>query len=426
MPPTSTLRIPSLLTITTAILVAACAPGTRIAKEHPVRTSATTSSAHFDDAIAATAKMPWTYGNHIETLVNGDQIFPSMLGAIRTAKKTITFETYAFVDGSCASDFVNAFCERARAGVKVHLILDAIGGISMGGKNVRRMRDAGVDVHIYRPVSPLSILQPHRLNTRDHRKIMVVDGTVGFSGGAGIGDAWLGNAQSSKYWRENHYRVTGPIVAQLQHGFNDNWVKTGGKPLAGPDYFPPLRRTGKIKAQAFNSAPLDQLFTIPHLYRQAMASAQKSIIIENSYVYLDKPMMDAILDARKRGVHVELILAWKHTDSWPVRYLSIYQYDELLKAGVHIYEYETSMIHCKVMVVDQVFTSIGSANIDPRSLYINDESNLNVIDAGFAREQLELIEKDKLKCRRIKKALSPWNPLSFPPRAVISLIGSQI
>ncbi|MBT8037791.1 MAG: phosphatidylserine/phosphatidylglycerophosphate/cardiolipin synthase family protein [Verrucomicrobiae bacterium] len=419
-------RIQALLTIATTILLVSCAQGPRVAKKQPIQALATTSSPSFDDAIASAVQMPWTDGNHIETLVNGDEIFPAMLKSIRSAKKSITFETYAFVDGSCANDFVSAFCERARAGVNVHVILDAIGGKSMGRKNAHRMRDAGVKLHIYNPISLTSIFQLGRLNTRDHRKIMVVDGKVGFSGGAGIGDAWLGNAHTSKHWRENHYRVTGPIVAQLQHGFNDNWVKTGGERLTGPDYFPLLRRTGNLKAHAFNSAPLDKSFTIPYLYRQAMASATKSIIIENSYVYLDKPMMNAILDARKRGVHVELILAWKHTDSWPVRYLSIYQYEKLLEAGVHLYEYESSMIHCKVMVVDEIFTTIGSSNIDPRSFYINDESNINVIDQGFAKKQLRLIEKDKRRCQRVTEALSPWNPLSFPSRALIGIIGPQI
>jgi len=411
------------LAISSVVIVTSCAQGNRIAKKQPIQPAAAVGTKEFEKAMVFAVKMPWVAGNDIQTLVNGDEIFPSMLTAIKSAKKTITFETYAWVRGTIANDFVRAFCERAKAGVKVHVILDLVGAKTINKQNVEHMRSAGVDVKLYQP---FSITKPLDFNVRDHRKIMVVDGVVGFSGGCGIGDAWLGNAHTTKHWRENHYRVTGPVVAQLQHGFNDNWVKTGGQKLSGPDYFPSLRRTGNLKAQAFNSAPLDKLFTIPHLFRQAMASARKSIIIENSYVYLDKPMMKAILDARKRGVHVEMILAWKHTDSWPVRYLSIYQYDTLMKAGVHIYEYSPTMIHCKVMVIDNIFTAIGSANIDPRSLYINDESNINVISKSFAQEQLRIIERDKLRSKRITKALNPWNPLSFPPRAVIGLIGPQI
>jgi len=423
MPQAPAILFLRFLAISSVVVVVSCAQGNRIAKKQPIQPAAAVGTKEFEKAMATAVKMPWVAGNDIQTLVNGDEIFPSMLTAIKSAKKTVTFETYAWVRGTIANKFVSAFCERARAGVKVHVILDFVGAKTINKQNITRMRSAGVAMKLSQP---FSITKPLDFNVRDHRKIMVVDGVVGFSGGCGIGDAWLGNAHTPKHWRENHYRVTGPVVAQLQHGFNDNWVKTGGQKLSGPDYFPPLRRTGNLKAHAFNSAPLDKHFTIPHLYRQAMASARKSIIIENSYVYLDKPMMKAILDARKRGVHVEMILAWKHTDSWPVRYLSIYQYDTLMKAGVHIYEFEPTMIHCKVMVIDHVFTAIGSANIDPRSLYINDESNINVISKRFAQEQLRIIERDKLRCKRITKPLSPWNPLSFPPRAVIGLIGPQI
>lgn len=412
-----------LLAICCIYVTASCAQGVRIAKKQPIDPTAAVGTKRFEKAMVTTVKMPWVDGNEIQTLINGHEIFPTMLTAIRSAKKTVTFETYAWVKGSIASDFVSAFCERAKAGVKVHVILDIVGGKSMNKKNITRMRNAGVEVRLYQP---FSLSRPLDFNFRDHRKIMVIDGMIGFSGGCGIGDAWDGNARSPDHWRETHYRVTGPVVAQLQQNFNENWVKTGGEELTAPEYFPPLHHTGSLRAQAFNSAPVDKNYTIPHLYRQAIASARKSIIIENSYVYLDKPMMAAILDARRRGVHVEMILAWKHTDSWPVRYLSIYQYDTLLKAGVHIYEYEPTMIHSKVMVIDDLFTAIGSANIDPRSLYINDESNINIIDSGFAREQRRIIDQDKLRCKRITKALSPWNPLSFPPRAVISLIGSQI
>lgn len=412
--------------IAAAALVCAavsCSPGPQLARSQPIETAAATGTKQFEKAIAYTSKMPWTSGNHIETLVNGDQFFPLMLSAIRSAKKTITFETYAFVPGRTAQEFMTAFCERAKAGVKVHLILDEIGSWGIGKKDIQRMRHAGVDVRIYHP---FSLSKLHRFNIRDHRKIMVVDGKIGFSGGAGIGDAWRGNGHTPRHWRETHYRVTGPVVAQLQHGFNANWKKLTNQTLTGPHYFPPLRRTGNYRAHAYNAAPIDKLYTIPHTFRQTIASARKSIIIENSYVLFDRPMMKAILDARKRGVHVELILAWKYTDSWPVRYLSIYQYHKLLKAGVHIYEYRTSMIHCKVMVVDEQFSIIGSANIDPRSLYINDESNINVISKKFAREQLRIIEQDKLRCKRITKAPSPWNPLSFPQRAALSIIAPQI
>ena len=178
-----------------------------------------------------------------------------------------------------------------------------------------------------------------------------------------------------------------------------------------------LKACAGIVPVGFSSAPIEKQFTIPHLYRQAFASAQKSIIIENSYILLDRPLMDALLDARKRGVHVEMIVPADFNDAWVLRYLSRYQYRRLLNAGIHIYEYTPTMMHCKVLVIDGVFSSVGSANMDPRSLYLNDESNLNVISKPFADEQLRIIEADKKNSTRITSSPSPWNPLSFIPRA---------
>ncbi|MGJ8678562.1 MAG: phospholipase D-like domain-containing protein [Akkermansiaceae bacterium] len=405
------------------LLVVSCSPGSRIASKQPIEASASLDSALFQEATTTALNAPWREGNHIETLVNGDAFYPAMIKAIKAAKKSITFETFAFVEGYAARDLINALAERAKAGVKVHVVLDHTGSNTMGKFNIATMRNAGIDLHFYHP---LSIFHPIESNIRDHRKIMVVDGKVGFTGGCGVGDAWLGNARSEEEWRETHYRVTGPIVADLQRGFNINWVKTGGAPLRGSNYFPLLSKTGKLIAQAFDSAPQDKIFTIPHLYRQAFASAKKSIIIENSYVVLDRVMMDALLAARARGVHVEMIMPSDHCDSWAVRFLSVFQYPKLLEAGVHIYEYQTSMMHCKVMVIDELFTTIGSANIDPRSLYINDESNVNVLDAGFAKEQLRIIENDKRQSKRILTARHPWHPIDLPMRALLGLSKSQM
>lgn len=355
----------------------------------------------------------------MESLVNGDGFYPPMLKAIRGAERTITFETYAYVSGYAAKAFTQAFCERARAGVRIHLILDRIGSQKIGKDNITAMKQAGVDLRFY---NRWSVLKPGQLNTRDHRKIMVVDGKIGFTGGCGVADAWMGNAQDAKHWRENHYRVTGPVVAQLQSGFENNWRKLGGAPLSGSDYYPKLQPTGNMQAQAFISSPIEKEFTVPHFYRQVFASARKRIIIENSYILLDKPMMCAILDACRRGVHVEMIVPAGYNDAWVLRYLSRYQYRRLLRAGVHIYEYEATMMHCKVMVIDDDFSSVGSANIDPRSLYLNDESNLNVISRSFAREQIRIIEADKKKSTRITSSPSPWNPLTLPSRACAMLL----
>ncbi len=401
------------------LALTACSSGIQIARNQPIDRTAAIGTSAFKPAISKTTGVAWTGGNHIESLVNGDGFYPPMLKSIREAKRTITFETYAFVNGNAAHEFTQAICERAKAGVKVHMILDLIGSAKMGKRNIAAMQKSGVDLRFY---NRWSLLKLGQLNTRDHRKIMVVDGKVGFTGGCGIADAWQGNAQNPNQWRENHYRVTGPVVAQLQHAFEDNWRKLGGTALTGTAYYPPLRNRGNMVAQAFNSAPIEKQFTIPHFYRQAFAAARKSIVIENSYVLLDRPMLQAILDARRRGVHVEIIVPSGHNDAWILRYLSRYQYRRLLNAGVHIYEYKPTMMHCKVLVIDGVFSSVGSANMDPRSLYLNDEQNLNVISRAFAREQLRIIEEDKKKSHRITSSPSRWNPLTLPSRTAAMML----
>ena len=401
----------------------ACSPARRIAEQQPITRSASLGGNEFQEATKMAVKSPWLKGNHVTSYTNGAEFYPAMLKAIRSAKKSITFETFAFVNGQTTYEFVSAFCERAKAGVNIHLILDAFGSEDFGKANLARLRAHGVTVRFYHDQL---MRHPIRYYTRDHRKLIVVDGKIGFTGGCGIADAWNGNAETPKNWRENHYKITGPVVAQIQRDFVDNWIHTGGAPLKGKDYFPKLQQTGKHNAQNFISSPKDQHYTVPHLYRQALASARKSIIIENSYYLPDATITKEILAARKRGVHVELILAGKHTDAWLIRYFSRLRYHTLLKAGVHIYEYQKSMLHCKVMVVDGVFSSIGSANFDARSLYINDESNLNVLDTNFANEQLRIIELDKRDSARITKATSPWNPFTLPSRLAASALAPQL
>jgi len=406
-----------------AFFVASCSPGTRIAHKQPIQRNITPNSPKFKQTLTQTVKAPWREGNQVTTLINGDAFYPAMLDAIHSASKSITFETYAFVEGTMAQRFIIAFCKKAKEGVKVHLILDSIGAIDMGSHYVKQLENAGVELHFYHPYS---ILNPLKYNTRDHRKIMVVDGKTGFIGGCGIADAWMGDAQDNKHWRENHYQVTGPIVADLQRAFLDNWIATGGSELSGSDYFPHVSQQGSLTTQLFTSSPKNKLYTVPHLYRQLIASAQKSIVIENSYFIPDHAILKEIIAARKRGVSVDLIVPGEHTDAWAVRSLAHGYHSKLLRAGVRIYEYQRTMMHCKVMVIDDTFTTIGSANFDPRSLYINDEANLNVLDQTFAKEQLQHIENDKKHSKRLTKTPSRWNPLTLPKRVIAQILAPQL
>jgi cardiolipin synthase A/B len=333
-------------------------------------------------------------GNNITTLVNGNQIFPAMLGAIRSAKHSINFETYVFQDGEIARQFTDALAERAQAGVKVSTILDAQGTQKMGRQNLERLRNAGVEVAKYH-----SILwpDPRRYNNRTHRKLLIVDGKIGFVGGVGIADLWTGNADSPQHWRDNHYKVTGPVVAQLQASFVTSWLKIRGEVLHGADYFPPLASTGPYLAQAIRSGARNENLDL--MYLLAIASAKTTLRIENAYFLPDDLMRKELTEAAKRGVKVEIVVPGKKIDQKLVRWASRRHWPELIRAGVRIFEYEPTMVHVKLMIVDDIFVSVGSGNFDNRSIRLNDEANLDVLGRNFAAQQIRLFESDKKQCR---------------------------
>jgi len=337
-------------------------------------------------------------GNNIVTLVNGDQIFPTMLKAIRQARRTIDFETYIFWDGEVAREFTDALVERATAGVKVNLILDAQGTSKMGSQNLARLRNAGADVAKYHTLFWWDI---RRYNNRTHRKLLIVDGKTAFIGGVGIADNWNGHAESPRHYRDNHYKVTGPVVAQLQGIFMDNWLKTRGIVLHGPDYFPPLGPTGSYVAQAFKSSPRQGDIDMELMYMLAIASAKKSLRIENPYFLPADKERQELIDAAKRGARVEIIVPGKHSDRQLVRVGSRRSWPAMIAAGVKFYEYEPTMMHVKLMIVDDTFVSVGSGNFDNRSIRLNDEANLNVLSRDFAAQQIRLFEMDKRQSREI-------------------------
>jgi cardiolipin synthase len=335
-------------------------------------------------------------GNSISTLVNGDEIFPAMLSAIRSAKRSINFETYIFWDGEIAREFSAALSERARAGVHVNMILDAQGTQKMGITNKKQLQDAGVQLVKYH-----SVLwpDPRRYNNRSHRKLLIIDGRIAFIGGAGIADFWAGDADSSKHWRDNHYKVMGPVVAQLQASFTSNWIKTRGDVLHGDDYFPPLQDSGSLEAQAIRSGAHYENLDL--MYLLAIASAKKSLRIENAYFLPDDLVRKELMNAAKRGAKIEIIVPGKKIDQKLVRAASRRHWPELLKAGIKIYEYQPTMVHVKLMIVDDKFVSVGSGNFDNRSIRLNDEANLDVLDSDFAAQQIHLFEIDKGRSREI-------------------------
>ncbi|HVE66541.1 MAG TPA: cardiolipin synthase [Thermoanaerobaculia bacterium] len=348
-------------------------------------------------------------GNRVTTLLNGDRIFPAMLEAIRGATKTIAFETYIYWSGDVGQQFSYALSERARAGVKVHVLLDWVGSGRAKREYLDQMREAGVEVERYHPLHWYNLA---RINNRTHRKILVVDGRIGFTGGVGIADKWTGDAQDPEHWRDTHFRLEGPAVAQMQAAFMDNWMKTQSEVLHGEEYFPPLSPVGTALAQVFKSSPKEGSESVRLMYLLSIASARRRILIANSYFVPDDLAVETFVKARQRGVDVEIIVPGTKIDSELTRKASRSRWGKLLEAGVEIYEYQPTMYHCKVMVVDDLWVSVGSTNFDNRSFRLNDEENLNVYDADFAREQTRHFEADREKAHRITYAEWKARPLS--------------
>jgi len=342
-------------------------------------------------------------GNRIDALLNGDQIFPAMLQAIRAAEHTVTFETFIYWTGDVGREFAEALAERARAGVKVHVLLDWVGSSKMEDAQIDAMREAGVEILKYRPLRWYNI---SRINNRTHRKLLVVDGKIGFTGGVGIADKWSGNAQDPDHWRDSHFRIEGPVVAQMQAVWMDNWMKTTGKVLHGAAYFPALPAAGDSPAQMFSSSPSGGSESMELMYLLAITAAKKSIYLSSAYFVPDELVLQALISAVERGVKVQVIVPGKYIDTETVRRASRGQWGPLLEAGVEIFEYQPTMFHCKVMVVDELLVSVGSTNFDDRSFRLNDEANLNVYNEEFAQHKIAIFQQDLQQSRRI--TLEQW------------------
>jgi cardiolipin synthase A/B len=347
-------------------------------------------------------------GNRVTPLYNGDEVFPAMLDAIRSARRTITFESYIYWSSSIGRRFTAALVERARAGVRTHVLIDWAGSQKVDHDDIARLRQAGVEVVFYRP---LRFYQLDRINHRTHRKLLIVDGRVGFTGGVGVADQWLGHAQDKEHWRDSHFRVEGPVVAQLQAAFMDDWFETRGIVLDGPGYYPDLDRTGPELGQVFWSSPRGGNGNLRVMFLLAIAAATRRILIANAYFVPDETTVDMLVAARRRGVDVEIIVPGPILDAQVVRRASRLMWGPLLEAGVAIYEYQPTMYHPKVMVVDDVWVSVGSTNFDDRSFRLNQEDNLNIYDSAFAAGQAAAFARDRAASRRM--TLDAWRHRSL-------------
>ncbi|MCE7031530.1 phospholipase D-like domain-containing protein [Lysobacter sp. GX 14042] len=330
-------------------------------------------------------------GNKVVAYNNGDEIFPAMLEAIRGAEVSLTFETYVYWSGEVGERFAKALAERSRAGIPVHVTIDWVGSVKMDQALLDLMEEAGVEVERYRPLHWYNL---GRMNNRTHRKLLVVDGRIGFTGGVGIADEWQGHAQDPDHWRDMHFRIEGPVVAQFQAAFNDNWIKTTGEVLNGSVYFPPLEPAGDINAHLFIASPAGGSESMHLMYLMAVAAAEHSIDLAASYFVPDKLVMGALLQARERGVRIRVLLPGPHIDSEMVRVSSRAEWGPLLRAGVEIHEYQPTMFHNKLMIIDNELVSLGSTNFDIRSFRLNDEASLNVYDHDFAARMTAVFEQD--------------------------------
>ena len=342
-------------------------------------------------------------GNKVELLQNGDGFFPPLLAAIAAAKETVHLESYVWWKGEICGQVAEALARKAEQGVEVRVLLDASGSSRMDDKLLERMKKAGVKLAKYRPLRFSNLA---RVNSRDHRKIVVVDGRIGFIFGHGIAEEWVGNAQDKDHWRDTGARLEGPIVGALQSAFTENWVEETGEVLVGERFFPKLQPAGSIAAHLAYHFNHGSVSAVDLLYRIAFVSAQKQLWIQNPYLAADDAMLDLIGQAAERGVDVRVMLPGEITDAQIVRHAGHSHFANLLRRGVKIYEYQKTLNHQKVMIIDGLWSHLGSTNLDNRSFESNDEVSLGIVDPEIAAQLAAAFEDDLRSCREIR--LDAW------------------
>jgi cardiolipin synthase len=359
---------------------------------HPIELDYGPEDPVFADSMGPMLGAEFTRGNAARLLSNGDEFFPIMLAAISKAEKSIMLETYIWESGRISDQFIAALVERAQHGVKVHVMIDGMGMLKFKQADQDRMLAGGVDFIVYGREHWWQV-KPN-INQRTHRKLLIIDGRFGFTGGMCIADSWLGNATLEDHWREIQIEVEGPVVRQMQAVFITNWLQTTSRVLVGPDYFPAeyTPRPG-VRAQCYKSGPNEDPENARISYLMAIAAARKSIRIQHAYFVPDDLAIEMLLAARKRGVEIDVIIP-AINDSRFGRAASRSRWGKLLEAGVRFHRYNPAMYHCKMMIVDDLFLTVGSVNFDNRSFGINDEVAINVLDKGVAAAGLKLFATD--------------------------------
>jgi cardiolipin synthase len=358
---------------------------------------------------------PIFQGGEVTLLQNGDAFYPAMLDAIRKAEDSVNFEVYIFEPDEIGRQFIDAFKERARAGIEVRLLLDGFGAMKLKKRFRKELGQAGVTVSRFRPPTLRNLVRFYR---RSHRRAIVIDGKIGFTGGAAISKKWKGNVTNAHEWRDSMTRVTGPMVAGIQSAFATNWVYCTGEVIAGPRFFPPFERGPGPCGLSVSSSPSDALQPIRLLFWVSFMNARRRLWICNSYFIPDQRLRDAVVDRARAGVDVRVLVPGNHTDAVPVQAAGRSYYEELLAAGVRIFEYQPAMMHAKTAVIDGAWSIVGSANLDERSMELNEENVLGIGDPDFARSIEEGVLADLGRSREIQ--LEQWRKRSIFRRGLES------
>jgi cardiolipin synthase len=359
----------------------------------------------------ADADLNWT--GDLDVLTNGPSFYPAELEAIHGAAQSVNLEAYIFANGEIARQFLEALANRAKAGVKVNVVLDAFGSASIGKSFFRPLLDAGGKVSWYNDPRWYSLM---RLDNRTHRELMIVDGKIGFIGGAGIADQWYLGTNRNPRWRDSAVRIVGEAVYNLQATFAENWLASSGELLIGDEYFPEIRNVHPLISLVVNSTPTVGGSTRARiLFQLLLASAKRNISITTPYFLPDKGIMEDLCHAVERGLRVRILVPGRKSDHWVTRSTSRAGYGRLLKAGAEVYEFQAAMIHAKVFCVDDLWVVVGSTNFDNRSFGINDEVNLAIRDASVAARFENDMVNDLEQSRRV--SLTEWEHRPFSERA---------
>ncbi len=381
-------------------------------------------SQEFIDTMAGSTGVAFVKGNTLALLNNGDQFYPAMLEAIEGAERSITVQAYIYWAGDIGITFAQALAAAVTRGVKVKLLLDAVGSSSIGDEILKILQDGGCHLAWY---NPIRLGRLRRINNRTHRKSLIIDGRIGFTGGAGIADHWTGDAQDAEHWRDLQIRLEGPAVRPLQTGFAQNWLECTGELVTGPDFYPEQKAAGPLAVQTIMSSPETGASSVRVMYCLAISSAARTIDIANPYFVPDHVSIDLFRDAVKRGVRVRVMVAGSSNDTIMARLNSQRLYGALLKAGVQVLEYNRTMMHHKIMVVDGLWSTVGTSNFDNRSFSHNEENNVCICDEPFAAELTATFERDAALCDIV--TLKGWRKRGLPQKtleAMASIVQDQV